>query len=285
MTLDLYPLRFRFVARERVRFPPGKAGNTIRGALGSVVRRIDPGAYARLFEPVSAGTGPSGLADPPRPFVIRAAALDGLALAPGDRFHFDLHLFEVNQPAIPCFVLSFAELAREGLGASRGGVELAGVDQLDEGLETTATLYESGAFLLRDPLPPVRVPLEPEPAAVSGIRLRFLTPTELKWEGRVLVEPLFAPLVARIRDRVSALRALYGAGPLEIDFRELGRRAEAVRMISCDIRRASVTRRSSKTGEIHPIGGFTGEAEYEGELAEFLPYLRAARWSGAIITM
>jgi hypothetical protein len=258
MTLDLYPLRFRFVARERVRFPPGKAGNTIRGALGSVVRRIDPGAYARWFAPKLGAAGPSGLADPPRPFVIRAAALDGLALAPGEGFHFDLHLFDVNRPAIACFEQCFAELAREGLGASRGAVELVGVDQ--------------SAL--------VRVPLEPEPAAVYGIRLRFLTPTELKWEGRVLREPSFGPLVARIRDRVSALRALYGAGPLQIDFRELGRRAEAVRLMRADIRQASVTRRSSKTGEVHPLGGFTGEAEYEGDLAEFVPFLRAAGWTG-----
>ncbi|MCU1257176.1 MAG: hypothetical protein JWO80_61, partial [Bryobacterales bacterium] len=28
------------------------------------------------------------------------------------------------------------------------------------------------------------------------------------------------------------------------------------------------------------IGGFLGTAEYEGELAEFLPYLQAAKWTG-----
>ena len=31
---------------------------------------------------------------------------------------------------------------------------------------------------------------------------------------------------------------------------------------------------------MHPIGGFTGTAEYVGDLAEFLPWLRAARWVG-----
>jgi hypothetical protein len=28
------------------------------------------------------------------------------------------------------------------------------------------------------------------------------------------------------------------------------------------------------------LGGFTGWAEYEGELREFVPYLEAARWTG-----
>jgi CRISPR/Cas system endoribonuclease Cas6 (RAMP superfamily) len=41
-----------------------------------------------------------------------------------------------------------------------------------------------------------------------------------------------------------------------------------------------VERRSSRTGQTHSIGGFVGEAEYEGDLAEFVPYLKAAKWVG-----
>ncbi len=39
-------------------------------------------------------------------------------------------------------------------------------------------------------------------------------------------------------------------------------------------------RRSSRTGQTHSIGGFIGEAEYEGDLREFVPFLRAAKWTG-----
>jgi hypothetical protein len=28
------------------------------------------------------------------------------------------------------------------------------------------------------------------------------------------------------------------------------------------------------------LGGFVGEADYTGDLTEFLPYLRAAQWTG-----
>jgi CRISPR/Cas system endoribonuclease Cas6 (RAMP superfamily) len=41
-----------------------------------------------------------------------------------------------------------------------------------------------------------------------------------------------------------------------------------------------VDRLSSRTGQRHPLGGFVGEAEYEGELGEFLPYLRLGKWVG-----
>lgn len=87
-------------------------------------------------------------------------------------------------------------------------------------------------------------------------------------------------LAARIRDRVSKLRELYGDGPLAIDFRAFGERAALVRMMRCEMTRVEVERRSSRTGQAHSIGGFTGEAEYEGELSEFVPYLRAAKWTG-----
>jgi len=61
---------------------------------------------------------------------------------------------------------------------------------------------------------------------------------------------------------------------------EAGERAARIQLSHCDIRQVPVERRSSRTGRTHPIGGFIGSAEYEGELAEFVPYLEAARWTG-----
>ena len=121
--------------------------------------------------------------------------------------------------------------------------------------------------------------LGPYRRPVQGIRVRFVTPTELK-HAPWTPGPEFGVLFARIRDRVSTLRSLYGAGPLPIDFRGIGRRAETVRMTGCDMRSVEARRLSRNTGLRHPLGGFIGAAEYEGELAEFVPYLEAARWTG-----
>ena len=76
--------------------------------------------YARMFEPSALEGGPSGLADWPRPFVFRATHLDGCTVRPGEAFSFDLNLFDMRSPAIAYLVLSFAQLAHEGLGPSRG---------------------------------------------------------------------------------------------------------------------------------------------------------------------
>ncbi len=53
-----------------------------------------------------------------------------------------------------------------------------------------------------------------------------------------------------------------------------------IQMSRCELRHVEAQRRSSRTGQVHSLGGFTGFAEYEGELAEFLPFLEAARWTG-----
>jgi len=110
--------------------------------------------------------------------------------------------------------------------------------------------------------------------------VRFVTPAEIKGGADLFEPPDFDILLARARDRVATLCSLYGAGPLGIDFKTLGERAARVRMIRSSSRRVRAERRSSKTGQVHPIGGFTGEVEYEGCLGEFLPYLLAARWTG-----
>ena len=229
---DLYPLRFRFATCKLREFSP----NTVRGAFGSALRRVDPDSYQRWFVPVDGG--PSGLADPPRPFVFR---LQGPLEA-------GLNLFVTREPAVELFTRVMEEL---------GTIESV-----------------EGSGLLR-------LPLAASCAPVSRIRVRFMTPTEFKGVER----PEFGVLMARIRDRISTLRALYGAGPLEIDFKAFGERAGRVTMSRCELAEVAAERVSRRTGQRHSIGGFIGvaeydKAEYEGGLAEFLPYLEIARWTG-----
>ena len=116
-------------------------------------------------------------------------------------------------------------------------------------------------------------------APVSRIRVEFQTPTDLKIAFSFR-DAEFSILLARARDRVSTLRSLYGAGPLEVDFRGVAERARSVKTVRNELRQVKVERRSSRTGQRHGIGGLAGFTEYEGDLAEFMPYLEAAFWTG-----
>jgi hypothetical protein len=237
---------------------PGHAGRDVRKCQ----QRMDC-AYARIFEPAASitwpqGIGPSGLADWPRPFVLRPAHLNGQTVPPGQSFWFDVNVFEMQYPVVEYLERAFRELASEGLGPGRGRADLLSAEQLE----------------------PISIPLQADRMETGRLRVAFRTPTELKADADRAVKPEFGILFARARDRVSTLRSLYGAGPLEIDFEGLGKRASVVRMTACQMRHLATRRRSSRTGQSHGIGGLVGWAEYEGDLSEFLPILQAAQWTG-----
>jgi len=251
-------VRFHFTALGPLPFRTGTAANTIRGAFGRALHdTASPDEYARLFKPRSA-EGPSGLADPPRPFVLRCSHLDGLALRPGAAFHLDVHFFDLADSSVSGFESAFAAWQKLGIGPSRTRVRL-------DSVETS---------------PPCTLSLVPDAESVERITIRFVTPTEVKSDGAVASRPEFPILFARVRDRIATLRAIYGGGALQLNFAGMGDRAAGVRLTRCEIQWEWRERRSGSTGQVHPIGGFTGDVEYAGSLAEFLPWLRAAQFTG-----
>jgi hypothetical protein len=199
----------------------------LRGALGTVAL-------------------PADSSRPPRPFVLRAAQLDGRRFDPGETFSFDVNIFDPRAPLAETFVQAFSEWARTGLGPRRGRVELIGS-------EDHAVMIDVAGGV-----------------EISKCSLLFRTPTELKGNPSRDAMP-FGVLFARVRDRIGALCSLYGEGPLQIDFRALADRAGLVRTVHCDLQYNEVWRRSSRTGAVHGIGGVTGQVDYEGDLSEFSP--------------
>ena len=94
-----------FAARDHIAFP-AIAANTLRGALGMALREAN-----EYFSPRNV-TGPSGFADPPRPFVLRAGSLNNRTLQPGDSFCFDLHLFVLGRHSLDHFHFSVQRIRR-----------------------------------------------------------------------------------------------------------------------------------------------------------------------------
>lgn len=211
--------------------------------MGKTLFRSEGTLYSTYFAP-SAEDGPSGLRDLPRPFVFRVAHLEGARFVAGEVFEIGVNIFVAGSPPIQLFRDALCSILPARLLRIDGGE-------------------------------PLRLSLEPGPP-VSRVRVRFLTPTEIKGADH----PDFGPLFARIRDRVSTLREQYGDGALDIDFAAMGERARAIEMTRCERSYIEADRLSRRTGQRHPLGGFVGVAEYQGELGEFTPYLEAARYTG-----
>ena len=226
MEFRLRACRFHFRAVDSVFFPPFKAGNVLRGALGGI----------------AAGDGSR------RPFVLRAAHLNGMRFAAGEAFTYSANVFDPDGPTTDSLRDACAAWAATGLGPRRGRVELLAVED-----EIVTIDLQAGR-------------------SASKCSLRFCTPTSLKGNPSRDDIP-FPILFARLRERISALFAIH-------DDRPLGDRASHVRTVHRDLQYQAVERRSSRTGAVHGIGGLVGRIEYAGDLTEFLPWLRAAWWTG-----
>jgi hypothetical protein len=234
--------RFTFLAEDRITFP-AVAANTLRGALGFALRDND-----RYFRPKQ-NSGPSGFADPPRPFVLRAESLNRKTVEAGESFSFGLHLFVLDRESLLAFTTAFERIALH-----RGRAQLQAVDET-----------------------PITFNFEQNQTDARRIAVEFLTPTELKHQGELVQVPAFPVLFARIRERICALARFYNGTKLEVD---LMNEAAQIALVHSLLIHQKTERRSSRTGQTHPLGGFTGTAVYEGRLGPFFPWLEAAYWTG-----
>jgi hypothetical protein len=209
---------------------------------------------------------------------------------PGEEFQFDLVLIGRALDHLPYFVLSFRELAAQGLGLNRAKCELRHVFEVEPDRAeahgqsqghgpagASDLIYDSADQVFHAPKGlDLETWLRERVSALSGngrVTVRFLTPTLLKAENSVTRDPEFHHLFKRLRDRINSLSTFFGSGPLTVDFSGLGARAEQVVRLSSNMHWEERFRTSSKTGQRHELSGFTGSSVYSGQLQEFLPWL------------
>lgn len=302
--------RFTLIPRETMFVPAVNKANMLRGAFGHAFRRLccipecdsarvcpleSSCPYKAIFEP-SPPPDANRLSrnqDIPRPFVFRAPLNDKTRFQPGEEFQFDLVLIGRALDHLPYFVLSFRDLAAQGLGLNRAKCELRhvfevqpdraeahGQSQGQRPAGASDLIYDSADQVFHAPRGlDLERWLRERVSTLSGNRqvmVRFLTPTLLKAENSITRNPEFQHLFKRLRDRVNSLSTFFGSGPLTVDFSGLGARAEQVHTVSSDLQWVERFRTSSKTHQRHELSGFTGKVVYQGELSEFLPWFALA---------
>lgn len=302
MEFYVYPYRLVFRAQGEVYFPPGKAENVFRGKLGLKLKELVcdpfgcPGAnvcerradcaYVRMFEPKSGVVLPAAgealsastrkLFRPgqklPRPYVFRAASLDGQTFGPGQAFSCELSLFDASLRDLRALELMFARAAREGIGAGRGRANLA---RIEEGetmkLDLTPRQHETRHL---------RVVFE-TPTELKCKKKISETPTELKRKRKIIDKPLFVALFERAADRLQHLMEYYQGACGDLAPEPLRSMAENIKLEpGHDWKRVIGERKSGKTDQTHPLGGYVGYADYVGDLGPFMSILEAARFAG-----
>jgi len=278
-------------AVDRIELPRINKGITLRGAFGTVFRRLvcpDLGKdcracllgencpYRHVFSPVvPSDAGRLRLnRDIPRPFVIKPPLDQGATYRQGSRLCFDLVVVGRAQEYLPYFIVTFEELGRQGIGAGRGRYRMNKLEALGSKGQWSG-VYDADDRMVRPPDGSLTI----EELVGSGIKetgnigIEFLTPVLLKENGR-WVKPDFGVLMKRLRDRVNALSYFYCGESMDMDFRAFGERAEAVRTVEDGLQWAEENRYARHRGLKHVLKGYVGEVGFEGEIVPFAPLLR-----------
>lgn len=234
-------------------------------------------SYAYLYEKIKATpwqTRGFGLFAPP--FVWQPPLEKKTVYLPGEKLSYNLILFGKKGAYLQDFIKTFQELGEEGLKAGGGrfilkkvwaenpfrkkGVDLLGFsgNKVDE-QETVITgedieLWSRGF------------------TAVSRVSILFLTPTAFRERERYVKEPFFYTLVRELFRRASALYYFFhDYQEMELYYQKFVDDALRVRKYKDQTRFVPLEKGFKKS---FPFPGILGEAEYAGNLTQFLPLLK-----------
>lgn len=282
--------RLNLEAGDRIELPRFNKGITLRGAFGTVFRRLvchdlkapcpscplrENCPYSNVFNPVIPPDAERLRLnrDIPRPFIIKPPLDPEGSYKAGDELCFDLVVVGRAQDYLPYFIVTFEELGRQGIGVGRGRYNLKSLESMRAD-GTWDEVFEGNDRMVRPPaksldLESIRPDVEPG----ESLMIEFVTPVLLKEKGQ-WAQPRFGPLIKRLRDRINALSCFYCDKPLDMDFKELGRKADEVCMVFRNLKWVEENRHSKHRNLKHVLKGYIGEVEFEGDLGDFMPLLR-----------
>jgi hypothetical protein len=304
--LTIHQLRFTLEATEPLELEQ-QPGSSLRGAIfHALLRRfcalpqqpecsscqlIQTCPVAALVAPLRDET-PRGR-DVPRPFVLRpplvAAQQNGLRLVSGQRCTFELALIGGAAKLFPYVVLSAQVMESNGLGrplransGRRGRFIVAQIDAEDGFNNQVQRLYIRGEQQVQTPTfaaTEEQVADRATSLPADRLMVRFLTPTRLISDGKLVRTPDPAILTRRLAERLDALEREYVPVPTgatsDGESSPYGRWHAVAQ--SCNLRLTSwdgawVDTQSYSTRQHKriPIGGFVGTATFAGTLSPAL---------------
>ena len=154
--------------------------------------------------------------------------------APGERMRFGFTVVGRAADYMPYFIFAFSKMGEEGVGRLKARYELERVTTQNPLVGTREEIFDGEVAKNR------RLPVSWEDALSAAHelggerrRLEFLTPTFVKFRGKVSPEaPTFAALVQALLIRVPMLSAVHCGEVWREDFRVIVERASEVETVS-----------------------------------------------------
>lgn len=279
--MGLTKIDLRFTAMDALSLPLYK-GSTLRGGFGHAFRKVvcavkkktcddcllkHKCAYSYIFEtppPVDTAIMRK-YPRAPHPFVIEPPPEEKTVYEPGETLRFGVVLIGKAREYLPYFIYAFEELGNIGIGRGKGRYR---IEEISSGVER---IYTGETKTLRAPAP---LELPEQDGPVSRITLKFLTPTRIKYNEQLEPDPEFHVLIRNLLRRVSSLSYFHCQRELNLDFKGVIERAQAVRVVGKELKWIDWERYSARQDTRMKLGGFVGIMAFEGDITEFMPFLR-----------
>ena len=291
--------RFILTPNETIQMPKYGKGNILRGAFGFSLRRLlcvvqredkevgcpscqikDRCPYALIFNPFCVVSA-KRLQNPPRGYVLKPPLDKEIQYNSEKPLIFDMVLVGDRTHFFPYLIVSFNELGQKGMGLNNGKFNLTGIEIIKDNRSKPIYNFSSNTVKNIDGrIVGGEIITQAKDLKQKEIRLRFLTPTRIKYnptrekgKAEIVRVPEFHHLIRRLRDRLNALCLTYCGGPLEIDFIGIAERARSVKTVSVNLKWIEQKRKG-----FHDQSGFVGEIEFQGNLVEYLPLIVAGQY-------
>ncbi|GAB5426309.1 MAG: CRISPR system precrRNA processing endoribonuclease RAMP protein Cas6 [Crocinitomicaceae bacterium] len=291
--LQIYHIRFTCEAQTLVHMGT-QAGGQIRGALWQALsdltciapqdrhlpRHDEHCPMCFLLEREK--NSPRGQ-NPPRPFTIRPPlairAEDERQFKAGECFEIGLNLVGKAGQLFPYLVQAMRSLGQTGVGYGRGRFSIVGINcyhplsNKHQDLLDGNTVYLPNLMLNAEDIQAYAPKLPSD-----NLTLRFITPITLKHKGKILSQPDFMPLLARLLERCQAMAFHYGLSSADSDlwqpeYLRLTTLAKDIQVTYDNSRWVEVKSGSRRSNRYQKIGGFVGEVQFSGDMRPFYTWL------------
>jgi CRISPR-associated endoribonuclease Cas6 len=286
--------RFHFFLRalENIGLPAYK-GSTLRGGFGHAFKKVvcinrektcescllkEKCAYSYIFETPPPPNTSKMRKYPyaPHPFVITPPLEEKREYRQGETLCFELTLIGKSIDFLPYFIYTFDELGQIGIGKGKGRYKL---EELRTSMNRNGgeMIYSSADKILRQNVQSVGLneilPHFSRASSSDFLTINFITPTRLKFDGRLSEALEFHILFRNMLRRISLLSYFHCEEELDLDYRGLIEESLNVRVKKSNLHWFDWERYSNRQETRMMMGGFTGQVTFEGETEPFLPFL------------
>lgn len=289
--------KFQFYLQplEKIYLPRYK-GSALRGGFGNIFKRAvcinnerdcnkcvlqEKCIYSYIFEtPLPQKLKEKSkfkIERPPHPYVFEPPFASQIKYAPSEELIFNLILIGRGIEYLPYFIFIFEELGKKGIGRGRGKYELVGVNN-----EEGERIYESGKlsnnFQIKSFQDVINECNIPESKNYQQLKINFLTPVRIILGGELTTKFDFSLFITNLLRRISWLSIIHSDEELEFNYKYFISRANDIKIKERNIKWYDWERYSSRQDTRMKLGGFLGNITFEGELKEFLPFIKLGEY-------